>query len=198
MRTPSGVSIPRRTKMRYSEIITIASNSGGLATYTFRANSIYDPNLSGVGHKPMGSDTYESLFDHYMVTGAKINVKCLMDTSQTAPFVYGVYLGDGSAVPYTDTTEFIEGKRGSWRTAVGRQAKSLSCSAKFSCKKFFNVKDPKDNRENLGAAFGSNPSEGAFFYIWYQNATAATDTQTFVVTVDYIVTFFEPKDIAQS
>lgn len=198
MGLPSGITMPKHTTMRYSENVSITSTLGGLGSYVFRANSIFDPNFTGTGHQPMAHDTYETLFNHYMVVGAKLTVVCSSDTGQSKPFVMGSYLGDGSTVPYTNASEFIEAKKGSWAVGQGRQAEPLVSVSKFSARQFFNCQDTKDNRKNLGASFGSNPNEDAYFVIWYQNEDASTDTLQFRVVIDYVVQFFEPKDLAQS
>ena len=133
-----------------------------------------------------------------MVVGAKLTVICTSDTSQNNPYAVGAYLADGNVVPYTNASEFIEAKKGTYALATGRQARPIKVVSKFSARKFFNCEDTKDNRKNLGAAFGSNPTEDAYFIIWYQNETATTDTLKFRVVIDYVVQFFEPKDLAQS
>jgi hypothetical protein len=52
------VVFPRnwRRVLRYVDAVTLTSTSGGQAYYQFRANSLFDPDLSGSGHQPRGYD----------------------------------------------------------------------------------------------------------------------------------------------
>jgi len=197
MGRPGNLILPKFATMRYCEQITITSSSGILSSHDFRANSIFDPNSTGTGHQPMGRDTYATLYNHYMVTGAKITVKPTHNLAATVPYAIGVLLSDG-AVPYTHYTEFIEAKKGSWRTVTGNATNTPSIVCKFSAKKFFNLSDTKDNSRVFGATFGSNPEELAHFHIWYQILESATDTIPLTVTIDYAVQFHEPKDLSAS
>lgn len=196
---PSGMPKQRRAFLRYCEQINITSTAGALATNVFRANGVFDPNHTGIGHQPMGFDQWAGLFNHYIVVGSKISIAMTSaDTSNTNPSVFGVYLTDSTTVPYTDWTEFKEAKKGSQRTVQGGRTSTPRCGTKFSAKKFYNVTDIKDNVARLGASITATPSEQALYCVYYQLINLQTITQSFTVTIDYIVDFSEPRDLAQS
>lgn len=59
------------TRMRYTaQDITLASVSGVLADYSFRLNSLFDPDLTGVGHQPLGRDQMAQFYNRYRVFAA--------------------------------------------------------------------------------------------------------------------------------
>ena len=58
--------------LRYSDQITLNPGAGANATYNFRANSIFDPDYSGVGHQPYGHDNLQNIYDGYVVDKAVI------------------------------------------------------------------------------------------------------------------------------
>jgi len=60
-------------KLRYAEDVNISAGIA-LGSYDFRANSIFDPNLTGIGHQPLGHDQWAVFYDHYVVLGARIKV----------------------------------------------------------------------------------------------------------------------------
>ena len=68
----------------------------------------------------------------------------------------------------------------------GAQTRAGVVSKTFSAKKFFNVANVLDNISRIGAPRTANPSEKAFF------------AMSILVTVEYIVVFSEPRELAQS
>lgn len=56
------------TKMKYAEIRAVTGPAGGgLVQYNFNLNSVYDPNLTGIGHQPYGYDQLVDLYNRYRV-----------------------------------------------------------------------------------------------------------------------------------
>jgi len=70
----------------------------------------------------------------------------------------------------------------------------------YSAKKFFNVKDVKDNLTRLGAATSTGPSEQAVYTIVIGSVDKAALAITYdlVIEIEYIILFSEPKQLAQS
>ena len=60
----------------YADTITIpaASIAGGGQLYTFRANSMYDPDYTGAGHQPLYRDEMAAQYVNYTVLKAKFSV----------------------------------------------------------------------------------------------------------------------------
>lgn len=66
------------TQHRYCEEIALASdNLTGYtgSQYVFRLNSLYDPNLTGVGHQPQGYDQMAQFYNTYRVYKVDIYVR---------------------------------------------------------------------------------------------------------------------------
>lgn len=194
---PSGMPRVSSSKIRYCDVVTLQSTIGVLGSHVFRANSIYDPDFTGTGHQPMSHDTWATLFNHYTVTGAKISITVHPLAGNTTSGMVGVFLNAGSSAPYAGVPGFIEAKRGAYRQISVKSVKGAKLVQKFSSKRFFNVSDVKDVGK-LGAAFGADPSEEAYFVIWYQDQEASTSSVRITVVIDYFVQFSEPKHLAQS
>ena len=80
----SGFPQSKVVRLRYVEAIGINPVITGNGFYVFRANSIFDPNYTGVGHQPMGHDEWSQSYNHYAVLGSKIKVTfCSTDTTYT-------------------------------------------------------------------------------------------------------------------
>lgn len=195
---PSGMPLTRRAYLRYCDQIELTSTTGLMSNHVFRANSVYDPDFTSTGHQPMGYDIWSSLYNHYVVKGARIRISPAMDSGQAVPAMFGVYLTDDTTPPYTTWTGYAEAKKGTIRQYLGRQSFTKSAVSKYSAKQFFNIKDVKDNVVRIGAGVGANPTEQAHFIMWFQCMDTSTETFQFSVTIDYIVEFSEPKDFVQS
>lgn len=63
------------TTMRYCTSVALVASAGASAIHVFSANSIFDPDVTGVGHQPMYRDQYAALYENYVVLGSKISVE---------------------------------------------------------------------------------------------------------------------------
>lgn len=81
---PTYTSVPRnrfgvvgssmRTTFKWCQQTSINPGIGAIADKVFRANDLYDPDYTGVGHQPYGFDQLMTLYSHYTVLGSKIKV----------------------------------------------------------------------------------------------------------------------------
>jgi len=118
------------------------------------------------------------------------------DNSASGCIFSNLCLSDDVAVA-TDITTLMEYGLGTSRMGQGYAANSLSrLVAKYSAKKFFNVKDVKDNLDRIGSAIGSNPTDPAFYNLTIQSEPSMT--VELLVLIEYIVLFSEPKELPQS
>jgi len=194
---PSGMQTMRTANLRYVEQITLVSTLSGLDSFTFSANNPFDPNITGVGHSAMGFDQWALLYNHYCVLGSKITVKVAPKIIQ-ATSVVGCLLSDAAVAPYSDSDNYQEARKGMSKMISVGQGKPVTVSSKFSARKFFNVKDVKDNFDRLGSDTTSSPAEQAYHIVWVQSKDGLTADYTCIVQIDYVVAFSEPKDLAPS
>ena len=127
------------TKLKYNEAHVIAAQTtNNFATsYKMRLNSIYDPNLTGAGHKPRGADELFSIYEKYTVVGAKITV-CYI-TNNSTPQVVGLRLVDGNESSIVDKKVAIENGDSSWKYMARFDSNSKAVlSRSVNVKKFFN------------------------------------------------------------
>lgn len=204
-RVPRGVSIlantPKIYKLRYNEYFSLASASpGDLTSYVFRANDIYDPNYSGIGHQPFLHDTLSTLYKSFVVIGAKITFRVCSSTTQH-PCMMGVFLSPDAAPSWSNNYgTIIEQGLGKHKSIITGAAMRtpVSVTHHFGANKFFNTNVSNDI-ETYGATFGSSPTKQAYFYCWIQDITHDTATSLNCnVTIDYIVKVSEPAVLPQS
>lgn len=200
MYAPSGCPTQNIVKMRYVENISISSPLGVMGLFVFRANSIFDPNLTGTGHQPMGHDQMAALYQRYSVLGSKLHATIYLNTNgatnENTSTAVGVHLSKESGTIYTVYRNYIEANKGSWALLTkNRDVKELTST--FSAKKYFDVQDVKDNGTQH-AGVGANPVREAFYKIFAQTVTSDNSTVYATVVIDYIVQFSDPQSLGES
>jgi len=186
-------------KMRYATNEKYQLTAGRFQKQ-WRANGIYDPEITTGGHQPMGKDQWELFYNHYVIVGARISCTVTgSDSSETGSLAINMLLSDDATVPST-ISALIEEGRGTTQMQGGFNAiGTRTVIGKYSAKKFFNIKDIKDNLARLGSVLSADPSEAAVFTLTVEDPALNTTSDISVLTViDYIVLLSEPKDLAQS
>lgn len=195
MGAPSGVPTQNVVSMRYCSYLVQTTGVTPTANF-FRANGPFDPDEGIGGGQPMGWDNMQALYNHHVVLGAKITVRFNCTTNDY--ICCGIFLDDNASIAYTSYEGLIEAKKGPWTTFAGLANGSRMLTNTFSAKKYFNTKNPEDNT-SIQAATNAAPSNQAHFGVWTQAVDRASAlTIECVITLDYIVKFMEPKDIARS
>lgn len=134
-------------------------------------------------------------YNHYMVLGSKMTV--IFNYHGDQHVNVGIALSDDYTNTYTDYHDMIEQKRGVFRT-LNKHSCRMAITQKFSTKKYFDLKDLKDNQGRYGAPVNQNPNEDAFYLIYAETETGETVTMRWTVIIDYIIRFYEPKELGPS
>lgn len=191
------------TKLRYNEAHTFGASStvNFASNYKYCLNSLYDPNISGVGHSAMGFSNLMSVYEKYTVVGAKITVCFIGDT--TVPSVCGLRLVDGNESAVADKKKAIENGDSSWKymtTANGGNNRVI-LTKNVNVKKFFGQKNIVGD-EKFTKASTQVPADDdkIIAEIWVAPISAADQHgRTLVdVTIEYTAVFTEPKELALS
>lgn len=183
----------RIVKMKLSTgLMTLASSGGAMATLDVYANWPYYGTRNAYGF-----DQWSALYNKCVVIGSKINVYQQGYTASSAqPWAAGIYLSDDTT-NFTDYQVLVEANRGRFMRSTPYPGTFRKVSNWFSAKKFFNVKDVKDNMDRLGNGVSTTvPGDSAIFKVWAQPLDkAATDTIYVHGIIEYICLFSEPKDV---
>lgn len=199
--TVGSIPLPNRFifKTRYCEpIVTINPGAAGVpATHVFSANSLFDPDFTGVGHQPVGFDQIMPMYDHYTVIGARIRVNCT-NTDPGSPQTVVVSLRDNTTT-VNDIGRTIENGRCRWVTlsesVAGGATKTMTMG--FSANKFFGHK-VLDGDKYKGT-ISTSPADSAYFHITaapLEGVDAASIRCN--ITIEYIAVLTEPKLLSQS
>lgn len=206
---PSGMRLAR-LRCSYQGSV----NTGPLVQYThIYANHPsnpfdYDIQPGGTiprGYQPLYYDTYANLFKKAMVVGSKATWYVTPthsqnnNTGQSSQILCGTYLSKQQLPFFSNYTAFVNARRGSMK-AVSYQRNSTVVKSHYSMKKFWNIKDVKDNQDDFAVNSLdnlANPARTAFFIIWAQNQDpndTREGTLGFTVVMDMTICFSVPRD----
>ncbi len=197
---PLGLPRKKWVRLKYVDNITINPGAAAIGAHFFRANSLFDPDLTGVGHQPLNFDQLQLGYDHYTVYGSKITATFTNNVATAIiPGLYGIFLDDNTTLTYAQGAEVIEGnqRQSRWKTTTGIENSDRSVSIGFSAKKFFGVSSlaPSEYRSLSGA----NPTEGAAFVVWYSNIGGGDPgVGNFLVEIEYLALMTEKRHVVQS
>lgn len=151
-------------RMKYSTTFTLDPGTGLMATRNFSCNSIFDPDRGIGGHQPYMHDLYSTLYKHYEVLRSTIVIRPVM-TSSSAGVVASqiacrVIADPGEYIPNFD--EMRESNRGAVRFVNNNTGvPKLKCTWK-------RIKALGNNSpQEMGAAFGADPTIQNYFQIMY-------------------------------
>lgn len=140
------------------------------AHYVFRGNSIFDPDLTGVGVQPYYHDTMQTIYASYRVHASQINVYPIVETaSGTVPEVrVYVFPSRVSTLPtYSDSSDLaripgcimLNTNLSKQNNFQGKRAKLCAYSSTVKMRDL-NAKD-----DTTQAAFGANPSTQWYWHV---------------------------------
>lgn len=174
-------------RMRYSTDVSITPTTGAAGVFTFRANSINDPDQTGTGHQPYGHDTYATIYNSYRVVKSTIVVRCTSNTN----CIYGVNLAR-QAGPITDY-DLVKERKGCKFTVYNSNGPSEAIT------NFYN-QDYSGQDDAISADFNSNPNDQFYFNLWCTMQTAGTTgaQRDFQVCITYDVLCYDLIALAKS
>jgi len=157
----------KMVSFRYSTTITLAPPAGTLGTWVFRANDLFDPDLTGSGHQPMAFDQWMVFYNFFTVVGSLIEVR--FSTSATTSALGNVICMitlDDNVSGETSIDTVVERNKSSvgYLNPQGSSNSSLRLKRGMSAKKFFGKTHVIADSLFRGTT-GASPSELCFFNV---------------------------------
>lgn len=174
------------------------SIGGTPADYVFSANGLYDPNITGIGHQPIGFDQLMTMYNHYTVIGAKITLTVKNQDTSSLQWV-GVAV-TASPATLTNIQEVVENgycKMVAVDT-LGTDGGFKQITVPVSIGKFMGRKHIL-SEDDFRGGLSTNPPEQVYFHcVAAPNSTQDTSQISCHAIIDYITVFTEPKQLPQS
>lgn len=178
------------TKIRYCDQIVITSTLGVLGTYLFAANSIFDPDQTGIGHQPLFRDNFANIYNYYVVLGSKITCTFLSDTPAQTPWIVGI-TGDDNGTSSTVLATRMELNNSVSRLMPPYGSGDAVQTLEMTYEPNRNLGVNAEGDGTARTAVGSDPTD-----VWYYSLFAATLNASTLgcyvkVEIDYTVKFSE-------
>lgn len=97
---PAAAAFPvsLRTQLRYAAVGTMVAAAAGTTAYqTYRMNSLYDPDHTGVGSQPAGFAAAATLYNKYRVVGLHVKISVGNDSGGTVNVV--IFQSPSATIP---------------------------------------------------------------------------------------------------
>lgn len=185
-------------KLKYATEVHFADGLSASTYYSFRGNSLYDPDYTGTGHQPMYFDQYSAIYNRYRVMGAKIEINAINASGSSA--TYFVLQSGTDTIISANITELLEQSRAKISKVLPiSQRVPIKIKSYVSTRKACGLNKKQIFDEDFSALTTSSPNQ-----IWYFNMLATSINNTspldfyFMATITYYVQFFDRKTQAQS
>lgn len=209
--SPTSYDNEKIVVLPYAEYSNFTGNGQSMGAYKqWKINSIYDPDLTGIGVQPLGRDTWASVYNYYKVLETHIKIRLYETTNITTgestniahPTSHG-WMADITAAPPSSFQSWLfaslAGKNNKqqkfgpvlqYDVINGRGQKPLVFEYHWDASQF----DTSiiDNAKNEWTAVGSDPANINYFSQLYFNPAPVTGgSRTFVwhAEIQYLVAF---------
>jgi len=174
----------------------LSSASGVVASQVFSANGLFDPDITGTGHQPMGFDQLMLSYNHYTVTGAKI-VCTFKNTANSVPTVSIFVAPSPTPITVIDTIREFGMINCDNLEVKGVNGCNKTLEQRCSIRKVQGVKDVIDVTDLQGNA-AANPVEQTYFVCQLWDTSGTTGSCNADVIIEYDAIFTEPRVLSPS
>lgn len=197
------------TTLTYTDHATISAVAGTIGTYTFAANGLYDPNITGTGHQPRyfdtlcGANATAAPYGSYVVRAARAKVNGMMGGPDSTGIVSDMFISTltpTSGIPASANEVRERAVDTSYRSlglyyggnAMANLYKNADMCAILGAKDILDL-------DGALAAYNANPTSLVRFVVGVSPWDGSTESiLRFIITIEYDVCFFNLNDVADS
>lgn len=194
-----GLQFPKKIIMthKYTEIASLTSSTS-LGRYSWKVNSMFDPNSTGVGHQPLYFDQMAALYNNYCVIGSKCVARFFPSGSLSTTTMIGGYINDNTAAAaVTDYNTIVEQSLGKKAMLLPGCSSPAVITLRWSGRKQWGkgfLQNP-----NMTADTSNDPAEKQYFdFFSIANDGTTSVTIKCEVTITYIAVWRELVDVSGS
>jgi len=208
-RLPVGLPETYMCKLRYNGIVTLNPPAGNVpAIQAYRLNSLFDFDLTGVGHQPTPFDQMASFYKKYFVRGVKVIISPMRKQSDSMANgfqYYGAIIQPASGITAGFSwDDIMQGEKATQRIHVFATTGADSSPDKmtgpvkiyYSAKKYYGKGYDDEDYKSLVT---TSPAKGPTLDVWAINPFG-DDASAINLNVwaEFITTFSDPQTLGIS
>lgn len=185
-----------KTVMRFGDTSTVDPGASTAGVYIYRANSIFDPSVTGGSLQPPAFDQYMALYQRFTVTKARIKVgfaQTVLTTPAWTLGVVGVALNTNGS-PSGQADLYIANGDCNW-TVVGRDYGTKTVTMEVDLQKYFATDIWND--DTFSGSVSADTARQCYWHIFCQG-DEDMGLCHFVAELEYEVAFRNLKEVAFS
>ncbi len=196
----------KRVTLRYVEdVLSVTGTTGAVGGYVFSANGLFDPNITGTGHQPMGFDQMMLLYEQATVIASKISFTVYNASSAGVHGLVCAYLSPDTTV-LTSFARTLENGTAKYKLLAPINTPgsfvenlSLACDIRTYFGRSRSIPELISD-VTLCNTSAANPTEQVYYILIANDALTGTNTVVldFIVNIEYDVVFWEPRKLTQS
>lgn len=187
-------------KLRYCAGNSVTASAGILASHVFSLSGLYDPDITGTGHQPMGFDQIMPFYEHYHVLHCSAHV-----TFQNRNATYRGYVGlkitPDTALPANSDDLVEEGRAVVDPIGGGNDAfngsKVMKCSVNVPLVNGLSRANFLAN-DGMRGTISSNPTEQTYLHVCAWSPAGQNLDVEFNIVLEYTAVFTEPRNLVNS
>jgi len=184
--------------LRYFDYAIATATQSTVVGSWWRANGIFDPQVSLGGHQPLGFDQLMAIYDHWVVKSSRIKVTFTYrdevdDTSH--PILCGIY-DDDDAVNTLSYSALVEGCDRPKIDYLTTNNDKVVLYSKWTNTKTFGPATQSDPSQRGSST--SDPTETHNWFVFTYNLGNQNHTVNITYDIEYNCDFFELRDLAGS
>ncbi len=200
-------SVRKRGQLYYESGLGLtAPTSGNAVTYFYSANGMFDPNITGTGHQPIGFDQMMLMYEQCTVIKSSIQVTFNIGAGLTVNCGVALF-PDASGL--TNPSQLVENGLIRYVTLTSGsntfQNQRMRTTVRLDCDiaRYFGRRGVRVllNDDNLYTTAAANPVEQVYYgiVVWQVSADGTTTTLIgFDVLMSFDVIYWEPRKLTES
>lgn len=193
-------------KARFAQQFTVTPGSSGIiGAYSFRANSVFDPDTAVFSKVAHGLFEYGQLYQKYTVVKTSFNIRSTPNSTMgvTENWVYGYRVSDNEITPGTNVIQLMQDPKVKW--TIGGVGLVDGLRGFVDLAKEVGVLDILDENTCRGEAStsaitGTNPAQNMYINVFTAMDSAASSPKDihFNIEIVYDVVFTNPRILADT
>lgn len=187
-------------KLRYCTGNVITATAGVLVSHVFSLSGLYDPDITGTGHQPMGFDQIMPFYEHYHVLHCNAHVTFTNKQSAYRGYV-ALKITPDTALP-TSSDDLVEEGRAVVDPIGGANdafngTKVLKASVNVPAINGLTRANYLADTSSEGT-IASNPTEQTYLHVACWSPAGQNLDVEFNVVLEYTAAFTEPRNLTSS